>query len=43
MQEDALLDQRLAREADAQAHSYAMQDFVEGLAAIKEKRPPKFV
>lgn len=36
------LDAALAREADAQAQSYASADYAEGLAALREKRPPAF-
>lgn len=33
----------LWREADAQAHCYASQDLREGIAAIQERRAPKFL
>ena len=36
------LDAALAREADAQAQSYASADYAEGLAALREKRAPTF-
>ena len=36
------LDQSLAQEAKAQAINFQSREFVEGLKAIKEKRPPKF-
>ncbi len=42
MSQDDGLERRLAREADSQAVSYGMPDYAEGLAAVKEKRPPKF-
>jgi hypothetical protein len=42
MSQDDQLERRLAREADAQAVSYGMADYAEGLAAIKEKRKPVF-
>ena len=40
--DDADLYRALAREADAQAHSYATEDLQEGIAALREKRAPKF-
>ena len=39
---DLGLERALQREADAQSASYASGDLVEGLAAIKAKRPPDF-
>lgn len=36
------LEQALIREADAQSLSYASPDLLEGLAAVREKREPKF-
>lgn len=36
------LDAALAREADAQAQSYASADYAEGLAALRDKHPPSF-
>jgi len=39
-QQEEGLERALLREADGQAHSYASPDLLEGLAAIKEKRPP---
>lgn len=41
--DDATVDAALAREADAQARSYASVDYGEGLAALRERRPPRFV
>ncbi len=38
----ASLDEQLAAEASAQAVNYASDDFVEGLGAVREKRPPHF-
>lgn len=40
--QDSGLPQALQREADSQAHCYAHSDLQEGLAAVKEKRDPKF-
>ncbi len=40
--QDEGLARALQREADSQAHCYAQPDLTEGLAAIKEKRNPKF-
>lgn len=40
--EDEGLDRALQREADAQAQSYATEDLREGIAALREKRPPAF-
>jgi enoyl-CoA hydratase len=42
MRAEVGLDQALQREADSQAHGYAMPDLIEGLEAVKAKRPPKF-
>lgn len=39
---EAELERALWREADAQAHSYASEDLLEGIAALREKRPPRF-
>ena len=39
---DGWLEAALRREADAQAQSYASGDYAEGLAALREKRPPAF-
>jgi len=36
------LNEALLREADAQAHSYASSDLLEGLDAIRTKRTPSF-
>lgn len=36
------LEKALLREADSQAHSYASQDLLEGLNAIRSKRSPSF-
>ena len=36
------LDAALVREADAQAQSYASDDYAEGLAALRQKRAPAF-
>ncbi len=36
------LERALSREADCQAHSYASADMLEGLAAVRERRRPKF-
>lgn len=38
----ATLDEQLGREAAAQAVNYASDEFVEGLTAVREKRPPRF-
>lgn len=38
----ATLDEALGREASAQAVNYATDDLVEGLAAGRERRPPRF-
>lgn len=40
--DDADLARALAREADAQAQSYATADLREGIAALQEKRAPDF-
>jgi len=40
--QDIGLDQALQREADAQAQSYASQDYLVGLKAIAEKKKPVF-
>jgi enoyl-CoA hydratase len=40
--EDEGLERALAREADAQALSYATSDLREGIAALREKRAPVF-
>ncbi|GAM22688.1 hypothetical protein SAMD00019534_058630, partial [Acytostelium subglobosum LB1] len=40
-QQNECLDQSLTREAGAQAMCYASTDIVEGVTAIKEKRPPR--
>jgi len=40
--EDEGLARALQREADAQAQSYASEDLREGIAALREKRPPVF-
>jgi len=40
--EDKQLNEALLREADAQAHSYASSDLLEGLDAIRTKRTPSF-
>ena len=42
LKQDAGLDAALAREADCQAHSYAAPDIKEGIAAVQQKRAPKF-
>ncbi|EGD79516.1 hypothetical protein PTSG_10087 [Salpingoeca rosetta] len=42
VRQDAGLEDALAREAHAQSISYASQDIVEGIAAVKEKRKPAF-
>ncbi len=39
---DQGLSKALQREADSQAHCYMHSDFKEGLAAVREKRNPKF-
>lgn len=39
---DDRLQVHLAREADAQGHSYAAPDIKEGIDAILAKRPPQF-
>ena len=36
------MDAALVREADAQAQSYASDDYAEGLAALRQKRAPAF-
>ena len=40
--QDEGLSRALQREADSQALCYAAPDLLEGLAAVKEKRAPKF-
>jgi len=40
--QDQGLEAALWREADAQAHCYASADLLEGLNALREKRPPQF-
>jgi len=40
--QDDELPKALQREADAQAASYASKQILEGLAAVKNKRKPKF-
>lgn len=40
--DDLHLDKALLREADGQAHSYASKDLLEGLDAVRTKRPPSF-
>lgn len=42
MKAEVGLEHALQREADCQAHSYNMPDLLEGLEAVKAKRPPKF-
>jgi enoyl-CoA hydratase/carnithine racemase len=42
MRQDVNLDQALQREADSQAHCYGLGDLIEGLEAVKAKRPPVF-
>ena len=42
MKQDVGLERALWREADAQSYGYSSPDFVEGLAAIREKRRPRF-
>lgn len=42
MKQDAGLEASLQREADAQAHSYASKDYLEGVQALIEKRAPNF-
>jgi len=42
MKQDVGLDLALQREADAQAQSYASQDYMTGLKAIVEKKKPVF-
>ena len=42
MSQDQDLERKLQREADAQALAYGMPDFAEGLAAVVQKREPKF-
>lgn len=42
LQMDSGLELALQREADAQAQSYASNDFSEGLSAMKDKRRPAF-
>ncbi|MDX1511526.1 MAG: enoyl-CoA hydratase-related protein [Nitriliruptorales bacterium] len=39
---DETLDERLDREAAAQAVNFASDELVEGLSAIRERRPPRF-
>eukprot|EP00753_Platysulcus_tardus_P001068 PLAT1102.1.p1 GENE.PLAT1102.1~~PLAT1102.1.p1 ORF type:complete len:293 (+),score=125.61 PLAT1102.1:68-946(+) len=39
---DVGLEEALWREADSQAHCYAADDLLEGLAAVREKRKPSF-
>lgn len=43
MQNDVGLEHALRREADSQAASYASSDMKEGLAAFRERRPPRFI
>jgi enoyl-CoA hydratase len=38
----ATLEEVIAYESDGQARTFATQDLIEGVAAIREKRPPKF-
>jgi enoyl-CoA hydratase/carnithine racemase len=40
--QDAELERNIVREADGQAHCYASPDILEGLAAVRDKRPPSF-
>eukprot|EP00041_Stephanoeca_diplocostata_P013576 m.238340 g.238340 ORF g.238340 m.238340 type:complete len:77 (+) comp19388_c0_seq7:1468-1698(+) len=42
VQQDAGLQSAISREADCQGHNYASPDMLEGLAAIREKRKPRF-
>ena len=43
MKQDDGLESALQREADAQAQSYASNDFMIGLKAVMEKKEPKFI
>jgi len=42
MKQDEGLEESMRREAEAQAITYATQDFLEGVVAVKEKRSPIF-
>lgn len=40
--QDVGLQSSLQREADGQAHSYASPDILEGIQAVRDKRPAKY-